>query len=95
MTKLYYKAPTDKQFKELKKESIKIWNTYSDEYGYASGKVARIKEITNVSDNFMYIVAMFDGDNQTKLAQNLSKETREAVRVRLIDGGTSSFLSVF
>lgn len=30
MTKLYYQPPTDKQFNELKKKAIKIWQTYDN-----------------------------------------------------------------
>ena len=87
MTKLYYEPPTQKQFDELKAESIKIWTGYSNQFGYVDEKVGRIAEITNVSDNFMYMVAMFDSPNQQKLADALSPETKKAVSDRMIDGG--------
>jgi len=84
---LYYQAPTQRVFDEVQREAIKIWNTYSDEYGYRSEKVARVEDLHNVSDNVMYIVAMFDHMNQRKLAQNLSHEARDAIRERYIAGG--------
>lgn len=87
MKRLYYIPPTDKQFEELKYEAIKIWKSYDDTYGYTTGKIARIKDIKNVEDNFMYIVAMFDGDNRLKLFMAISTQTFQSVRERLIDGG--------
>jgi hypothetical protein len=36
----------------------------------------------------MYIVAMFDCNNQRLLAISLSDDTRKAVRDRMIDGGS-------
>lgn len=87
MSKLYYTPPTDQQFNEVKEKSIKIWNTYDNQFGYVDEKVNRIKDIKNIEDNFMYMIAMFDGDNQAKLAQLLTDETRKAVSDRMIDGG--------
>ena len=87
--KLYYTPPTDEQFNELKEKAIEIWQGYDDAHGYATEKINAIKDIKNVSDNFMYIVAMFDIFNQEKLAEKLSFETRKAVRDRMIDGGNS------
>lgn len=87
--KLYYTPPTDEQFNELKEKVIEIWQEYDNKFGYVDEKVGRIKDMGNIQDNFMYIVAMFDSSNQRKLAGKLSKETREAVRARMIDGGSS------
>lgn len=88
MTKLYYTPPTDEQFNELKEKAIEIWKGYDNDYGYADEKVGRIKNIKNIEDNFMYMVAMFDPLNQGRLAKKLSAETRQAVGERMIDGGT-------
>ena len=85
--KLYYTAPTDKQFNELKSKAIEIWRTYDNEFGYVDEKVGQIEGLKNMSDNFMYMVAMFDSNNQWSLAQLLSDETRQAVHDRIIDGG--------
>ena len=58
--KLYYTPSTDEQFNELKEKAIEIWQGYDDTHGYATEKINAIKDIENVSDNFMYMVAMFD-----------------------------------
>jgi len=95
MTDLYYTAPTDKVFNEVRLKAIEIWRTYDDEYGYASGKVERITDLKNVQDNVMYIIAMFDSCNQHALAGKLSEEARGAIRGRLIAGGTPAELIIF
>jgi hypothetical protein len=87
MAKLYYTPPSEECFEELQRESIRVWQEYDDTYGYASGKVNRIKDLENVGDNFMYIFAMFDILNQSKVAQYLSIETKKALKERMIDGG--------
>jgi len=98
MTQLYYTAPEDKIFNEVREKAMALWpeiDTDHDKYGYATEKINRIKGITNVSDNFMYIVAMFDIDNQSRLAENLSPEARLAVRERMIEGGQPMEYIVF
>jgi len=85
--KLYYTAPEDKIFEEVKSKAIEIWKTYDNKFGYVDEKVDRIKEIRNVKDNLMYIVAMFDSYNQFKLSAMISPESRQAIHDRIIDGG--------
>lgn len=75
----YYTAPPQKVFDEIKEASIKIWKSYDDEFGYATSKIERIKDIQNISDNAWYMVAMFDGINQTKLKSMVSEETRAMI----------------
>jgi hypothetical protein len=87
MSKLYYTPPSEEQFNELREKAIEIWKTYSDDGGYSSGKIDKIKDLKNVGDNFMYMVAMFDIYNQAKLAGMLSEKTRQAFNERMIDGG--------
>lgn len=84
---LYYDAPTNEAFEEMKKCAIELWNTYENSYGYATDKVSRIKDIGNIQDNFMYILAMFDQDNQIKIIKQLSQSTKEVVKERMIAGG--------
>ena len=86
MNILYYTPPTDEQFNELKERAIEIWSTMGDEPSYSQDKIGRIKDIKNVGDNFMYMVAMYDQYNQRKLASKLTKATREAVAERISDG---------
>ena len=95
MSKLYYTPPEEKQFNELKEKAIEIWNTYDNKFGYVDEKVNRIKDMQNIEDNFMYMIAMFDISNQRKLAMKLSDETRKAVSDRIIDGGTPDEYNVF
>ena len=79
----YYEAPSDKIFNEIKQASKDIWNTYDDTYGYASEKVNRIKDIGNIKDNAMFMVAMFDRLNQRKLLSSLSEEARSFILERI------------
>jgi len=92
---LYYIPPTEEQFNELKGAALELWSTMGDEESYRNEKTNRIKNIQNIEDNFMYMVAMFDSGNQRKLAQLLSKETRLAVRERMLDGGSPEWLIPF
>lgn len=93
--RLYYTPPKDDQFNELKEKAIEVWSDYDNTYGYVDEKVNQIKDIKNAGDNFMYIVAMFDQDNQGKLAKKLSEKTRESVKERMIDGGHSPEYIIF
>lgn len=93
--RIYYTPPPNGCFNELKKEAIKLWKTHDNTYGYVDEKVERIERIQNVSDNFMYIVAMFDNNHHTKLAQLLTEDTRKEIRVRMVDGGMPSYLIPF
>lgn len=81
---LYYTPPTDSIFEEMKKLAIDIWNTYDNTYWYADEKINKIKDIENVWDNFMYILAMFDCNNQSTLRDNASPELLKAIVDRLI-----------
>jgi len=83
---LYYKAPTNKVFNEVKREAIKIWQGYDDTHGYATGKINRIRDLENIRDNMMFIFGMFDIFNQLKLANKLSDISRTAIEKRLPKG---------
>lgn len=87
MSNLYYIAPDQDIFEEVKSKCMEIWDTYDDEYGYASQKKNEI-DVENVSDNFMYMIAMFDSQNQRKLSSVLSEESKKQIRDRMLDGGT-------
>lgn len=95
MSYLYYTPPKEEEFNELKKAAMEIWGTYDDTYGYATEKINQIKDLKNVGDNFMYIVAMFDFENQKILAKKLSSETCEAIRDRMIDAGNPEWYIPF
>ncbi len=72
----YYTAPSNEVFNEIKDAAISIWKTYDDTYGYATGKINRIKDIQNIKDNAWFIVQMFDPNNQRKLMESVSPETK-------------------
>lgn len=93
MDNLYYKPVTDDTFQEIKDAATAIWNTYEDPY--RTEKIERIKDINNIKDNGMYMVAMFDMDNQRKLASLLSKEAKQEIRERLVAGGSPEYLIIF
>lgn len=95
MSDLYYTPPDQKYFNEVKRKSIEIWRTYDDTFGYATGKIDKIKDLKNVGDNFMYMVAMFDIVNQLKLAINLSEECRFEISRRIKAGGTPDIYNMF
>ena len=87
-TKLYYTAPSDEAFEEMRKTAIEVWGQYKDSPGgYMKEKVDRIKDIKNVQDNFMHILAMFDQNNQRKVIELLTFSTQQAVRERMLSGG--------
>lgn len=89
--KLYYTAPRDDLFEEMKRECIAQWRTFDNSYGYVDEKVGRIKDIKNVEDNFMYMLAMFDQMGQTAVIARLSPAAKVAVRERLVAGGNYDY----
>lgn len=89
MSKLYYTAPSDEAFEEMKRESIELWKSKGNIGGYSDEKIARIKDIGNIQDNFMYMLSMFDQNNQRKVISNLTFSTQQAVRERMLSGGNS------
>lgn len=84
MQRLYYTAPSEEIFNEVKEKAIIIWGRYAS--NYASEKISYITPLENIQDNVMTIIGMFDEHNQERLANMLSNETREAIRIRMIDG---------
>ena len=95
MTKnnLYYQPLPQPIFEEVKQACIKVWSEYEEPY--RSEKIDRIKDITNIEDNGMYMVAMFDSRNQMKLADLLSKAARTEIRNRIFAGGGDLATIVF
>jgi hypothetical protein len=94
-SKLYYTAPSDEIFNEVKNACIELWKSKNAHPSYENEKVERIKDIGNIKDNVMFMVAMFDDGNMSLLAEKLSDEAREALRDRMIDGGNPSYLIPF
>jgi hypothetical protein len=95
MSKLYYTPPEQEIFDEVKKWSINLWQKRypENEYPfYAKEKIDKIKDLQNIGDNFMYMIAMFDEENQKYLAMNLLIETRQLISERIIDGGGADYI---
>lgn len=84
---------TNEVFDELKREAIKIWNTYDNTYGYADEKIGYLKSFGNVKDNFGTIIGMFDSTNQKKLYQAVGSEAKEAIKAWV--GGVPQDFPVF
>lgn len=98
LTGPYYSPPSQVIFDEVKSAAMSLWpkiDSDNDKYGYASGKIARIKNLANEADNFMAIVSMFDIHNQQLLSSVLSHESKEAIRERLRAGGADDCSIVF
>ena len=98
MTKLYYEAPTDEIFNEVKKASMDLWTERYPEATspfYAKEKVSEIEPLQNISDNVMSIIARFDQTNMRYLAEKLSPEARQALKDRMIDGGSNEWETPF
>ena len=72
----YYTAPTDEVFNDVKAGCMSLWRTCDDSHGYATEKVNRIKDITNISDNCLSMVAMFDVYNIQRLLPIITSESR-------------------
>ncbi len=83
MEKLYYIAPSDRLFKEMKNKAVAIWMLMDDPYE-ARESIERIRGMQNIQDNFMTILAMFDDHNQRTLMKYSSPEMREAIQQRIL-----------
>lgn len=81
--KLYYTPPPGYIFSEVRDRCIDIWNTYDNTYGYVDEKVNSIKDLENITGNFMYMISKFDIHNLRKLISSLSNESRLEIIRRL------------
>ena len=91
MKTIYYTPPPEEAFTDMKAACIWLWRTYDNEYGYANEKIDAIKDIRNVGDNFMFMFAMFDVQNQAKIVGKLTKESRKELKKRMVDGGNTPY----
>ena len=80
----YYTPPSQEIFDDIKQGATQIWKSYDDTYGYATEKVTKIKDLQNVSDNYAYMVAMFDQTNQVKLLLKVQRDDTRELISRLI-----------
>jgi hypothetical protein len=81
--KLFYTPPREESFNELKEACIKFWNTFDDEFGYATEKIDRIKDLPNDGPNFVMMVQMIHPVAREVISKLLSLETRNEISMRL------------
>ena len=65
--KLYYQAPSDEIFNDMKQAAITVWKEVAHHPSYLKEKLDRIDRMQNISDNFMTILAMFDSNNMQRV----------------------------
>lgn len=88
MTRLYYTAPPDEAFEEVRAAALEVWGQYKGSPGgYYEEKAGRVRGMQNIKDNFMTLLAMFDTHNQRMAVRQLSEATKEELRSRMLDGG--------
>lgn len=86
---LYYTAPPDANFEELRDAAAEIWRSIDPE------KETYVLGIRNVRDNFMYLVGMLDSNNQLILSDRLYNVTRRMVHDRIVStGGTDETFKI-
>lgn len=73
------KSVSSSVFNEMKQLAIELWQTYDDTYGYASGKINRIKDLECSNYNFGLIFSMFDIFNQQKILDKASLSLKFAL----------------
>lgn len=97
-TREYYEPLSNEAFEEIKAEAMKMWkeiDTDNDKYGYATEKINRIKDLKNIADNGMTIIAMFDIDNQAILAERLTKQTNKEITEKLDSAKVERYYNPF
>lgn len=76
MNKLdYYKAPSQEIFEDIKRGCLEIWDTYGEPY--ATEKKELVNMFTNMGDNCLTMVAMFDVHNMKRLLRIVSEPSCE------------------
>ena len=64
-------TPSKEIFDDMLQAATKVWQTYSDEFGYVTEKLNRINSLENYRNNAMVMYRMFDHINQGKMLKNL------------------------
>jgi vacuolar-type H+-ATPase subunit E/Vma4 len=79
--KLYYTAPSDEIFEELKAKVIELRIELDPKYHHE--KTAELKRIENHEDNFLWIFATLDSRNQRRILNKITQKTKEALKERV------------
>lgn len=94
---LFYTAPKDEYFEELKKVCIVFWENIlsfqKENYDvkYTQEKIERIKDLSNEGPNFASMVQMIHQNYRIAIAKVLSCETRHEISIRLYGYENSEF----
>lgn len=91
----YYTAPSDEIFEECKQAALELWREICPEFYETKDKYIIISRLENCRDNFMYICAGFDMQNQLKHADKLSKECLKEISSRYMAGGGEARYDVY
>lgn len=59
----------DQQFAIVKAACKAQWETMDNTYGYVDEKLSTVNRLTNVGDNWAYLIAMFDAPKRLNLLQ--------------------------
>lgn len=76
---------TDKIFEDLRSSAVKVRSDYPDTYGYRTKQTDIVNSITNEYDNRIKFVWMMDPNNQRKLLDLVTEETKEFLYNRYWD----------
>ena len=82
-SKLYYTAPSQEIFEEVRTVCI----SFRKEHQFNEDKVQLLVRLKNHKDNFMYMVAKLDRNNQTRLHNTISALASLAIGTRMLAGG--------
>jgi hypothetical protein len=85
---IYDTAPPDDVFAEVRNRARQYWfDNFDNTHGYVTGKVERIDGIENHDDNYLFILNMFDHENERRCISSMSKKTRTWIRKSKIAKG--------
>lgn len=84
----YDEAPPEDVFNEIKEKCIEYWKeNFNDENGYVTAKINRINKIKNVDNDFLFMVNMFDTQNEKFCIQGMNPKARAWIRATKISLG--------
>jgi hypothetical protein len=81
-SKLWYKAPSDVIFNEMKTAFLQVWSKYAIEW-LKNDTVETAKNLTNIRDNYTWFFTKCDWINQNEFIWLLKKEARKYILKRI------------
>lgn len=97
MSKLYYTAPSETVFDEIRVACLMIWSKYQEptQLGYMREKFERVLKTKNIADNYMFLIAMFDMHNQALFAKQLTSSTLNMLIDALVEVDNNVAAAIF